>query len=99
MPNSRHLTKFEAIYYQKSPERKISKQQAQEIGKRLHQGNSNRGRSLERKKKNLQVLTRLKFENEVKECTFYPDTSLTTNKQSLYNKMKSRSQSREKDSI
>lgn len=99
MPNSKHLTKFDAIYHQKSPERKISKQQAQEIGRRLHQSNSNRGRSLERKKKNLQVLTKLKFENEVKECTFRPDTSLTMNKQSLYNKMKSRSQSREKDCV
>jgi len=48
-PSMKHLTKFDAIYHQKPPEKKISKRKAGEIGQRLHSSRSNKGRSHERK--------------------------------------------------
>lgn len=74
---------------------KVSRQQAEEIGRRLYSGKSNQGRSLERKKYQLQILTQMKHDRESSEWTFRPDTSLTRKRnQILYNKMKCRSQSR-----
>ena len=43
---------------------KVSRQQAEEIGRRLYSGNSNQGRSLERKKYQLQILTQMKHDRE-----------------------------------
>lgn len=96
VPSMRHLTKFDAIYHQKSPSKTVSKHQAYEIGKRLYSSKSNRGRSLERKKRNMKMLSQSLSEKQAQECTFQPDTSLTHSRnQTLYEKMKSRSQSRE----
>jgi hypothetical protein len=43
-PNSKHLTKFDAIYHQKSPSRTVTVEQAEEIGKRLYNGKLNNGK-------------------------------------------------------
>lgn len=97
-PNSKHLTKFDAIYHQKSPSRTVTVEQAQEIGKRLYSGKLNDGKNMVRKHQNLKIIKQTKIDDQQRECTFHPDTSLTRKRNELlYDKMKSRSQSRERE--
>lgn len=96
-PKSKHLTKFDAIYHQRSPERKVTQTQANEIAQRLYSGRSNKGRGVDKKRNYLIMHSKSKIENEEKECTFRPDTSLTRFKNyKLLSKHGSRSNSRAK---
>lgn len=96
-PKSKHLTKFDSIYNQKSPERTVSKTQAEDIAQRLYSGRSNKGKGVDRKKNYLVMLSKSKIEKEDQECTFRPDTSLTRLKNyKLLSKHGSRSNSRER---
>jgi hypothetical protein len=96
-PNSKHLTKFDAIYNQKSPTKTMTFEKADQISNRLYNSNHDDDENIKRRHQVMKKLKQSKIEDQQRQCTFQPDTSLSCDRnQILYDKMKSRSRSRER---
>jgi hypothetical protein len=96
-PNSKHLTKFDAIYNQKSPTKTMTFEKADQISNRLYSSNHDDEEKIKRRQQVMKKFKESKVEDHQRKCTFQPDTSLSSDRnQFLYDKMKSRSRSRDR---